>query len=138
MDSVGIYAGIKPLKNASEPGYFSMNVGGTSFAGIDAPSMRVIAPGYYTPPPKPQREMNDTIFRSTLMQVVPLIGRTDSVKYGKCESSRTAYMYPSTGYARGQKLGLAYDADKPISGPVMPISGFYNINESNALGGLKG
>lgn len=136
-DTVGLYAGIRPIKNASEYGYFDMNVGGTSFAGNNAPTMRNIAPGYFTPPPKPQREFNDVIFRSTLAQVLPLVGRNDTVRFGKCESDKNAYMYPSQGYARGQQKGLAYDADKPIDGNVMPITGFYNINQTNVLGGLK-
>ena len=136
-DSIGLYAGIKPFKNASEPGYFDMNVGGTSFHSHNAPVVRDIAPGYFTPPPKPQRDLNDTLSRSTLAQVLPLVGREDSVRFGRCETSKTAYMYPSQGFARGQKMGLATDSDKPVDGPVMPIAGFYNINQSNVLGGLR-
>ena len=138
MDSIGLYAGIKPIKNASEYSYFDMNVGGAMFSGNNAPTMRNVAPGYFTPPPKPEREFNDTVFRSTLMQVLPLVGRDDSVRFGKCETDKNSYMYPSQGYARKQMKGLAFDADKPIDKPVMPIAVFYNINEANVLGGLKG
>ena len=137
-DSIGLYAGIKPLKNAKEYGYFEMNVGGCQFQNDDAPTMRNIAAGYFTPPPKNERELNDTLSRSTLAQVLPLIGRDDSIRYGKCELAKNDYMRPPSGYMRHQKKGLAYDIDKPINGKIMPISDFYNINQHSSLGDLKG
>ncbi len=46
-------------------------------------------------------------------------------------------MYSHQGYARHQQKGLAYDANKPIDLPIMPISGYFNPDLVNTFGNLK-
>jgi len=134
-DSNGLYAGIKPLKNAREPNYSDMNPAMNMF--VEKNNMvRNHMPGYFTVPSKTQPEFNDTLFRSTLKQVLPVKGDINSVRYGRVELPKNDYAYPSQGYARGQKLGLATDHNKPIDRPIMPIAGFYNPDMVNVLGNL--
>jgi len=135
VDAIGMYAGIKPFKNAREPNYSDMNPAMNMF--VEKNNMvRNHMPGYFTVPSKTQPEFNDTLFRSTLKQVLPVKGQPDAVRYGRVELPKNDYMYPSQGYARHQKLGLATDHDKPIDRPIMPISGFYNPDMVNVLGNL--
>jgi hypothetical protein len=135
VDAVGLYAGIKPFKNAREPNFSDMNPAMNMF--VEKNNMvRNHMPGYFTVPSKTQPEFNDTLFRSTLKQVLPVKGQPDAVRYGRVELPKNDYMYPSQGYARHQKLGLATDHDKPIDRPIMPISGFYNPDMVNVLGNL--
>jgi len=135
VDAIGIYAGIKPLKNAREPNFSDMNPTMNMF--VEKNNMvRNHMPGYFTPPSKTQPEFNDTLFRSTLKQVLPVKGQPDAVRYGRVELPKNDYMYPSQGYARHQKLGLATDHDKPIDRPIMPLAGFYNPDMVNVLGNL--
>jgi len=137
VDVNGLYAGIKPLKNAREPNFTEMNPAMNMF--VEKNNMvRNHMPGYFTPPSNTPSEFNDTIFRSTLKQVLPVKGDINSVRYGRAESSLTAHMYPQQGYARGQHLGLASDNDKPMNLSVMPIAGFFDINMVNVLGNLPG
>jgi hypothetical protein len=70
--------------------------------------------------------------------VLPCKGQPETVRYGRFESSLTGGMYPSQGYARHQKPGLAIDHDKPMRGKVMPISGFYSADIPNVLGNVPG
>ena len=136
-DSNGLYAGIKPFKNAREPNFSEMTPPQSLF--LEKNNMvRNHTPGYFTPPSKTPTEFNDTIFRSTLKQVLPVKGDDNAVRYGRVESDLNSDMYPAQGYARGQKLGLASDADKPIDLPVMPIAGFFNPEMVNVLGNLPG
>jgi len=135
VDAIGMYAGIKPLKNAREPNYSDMNPAMNMF--VEKNNMvRNHMPGYFTVPSKTQPEFNDTLFRSTLKQVLPVKGDINSVRYGRVELPKNDYAYPSQGYARGQKLGLATDHNKPIDRPIMPIAGFYNPDMVNVLGNL--
>lgn len=136
-DSNGLYAGIKPLENAREPNYSDM-IPSSCLFGEKNNMVRNHMPGYFTPPSKTPSEFNDTIFRSTLKQVLPVKGDINSVRYGRAESSLTAHMYPSQGYARGQHLGLASDNDKPMDLPIMGITGYFDINMVNVLGNLPG
>ena len=135
VDAIGIYAGIKPLKNAREPNFSDMNPAMNMF--VEKNNMvRNHMPGYFTVPSKTQPEFNDTLFRSTLKQVLPVKGQPDAVRYGRVELPKNDYMYPSQGYARHQKLGLATDHDKPIDIPIMPLAGFFNPDMVNVLGNL--
>lgn len=43
-------------------------------------------------------------------------------------------LYPNTGYARGQKKGLAYNPEKPINLPLMPIADSFNSGLNSMLG----
>ena len=135
VDAIGIYAGIKPLKNAREPNFSDMNPAMNMF--VEKNNMvRNHMPGYFTVPSKTQPEFNDTLFRSTLKQVLPVKGQPDAVRYGRVELPKNDYMYPQQGYARHQPLGLATDHDKPMDRPIMPLAGFYNPDMVNVLGNL--
>ena len=135
-DAVGLFAGIRPFKNASEFGYTDYS---PSMAQFDDKNnnVRNPAPGYFTPPSKTPREMEFTMYRSTLKQVLPNYSEPESVRFGKPMSDLNAGMYPHTGYARHQNIGLAYDANRPIDGPIAPITSSYDINILNSLGNLK-
>ena len=134
-DSNGLYAGIKPLKNAREPNFSDMNP--AMAMNVEKNNMvRNHTPGYFTPPSKTQPEFNDTLFRSTLKQVLPVKGQPDAVRYGRVELPKNDYMYPQQGYARGQPLGLATDHHKPMNLSIMPLAGFYNPDMVNVLGNL--
>lgn len=135
VDVVGMTAGIRPLKNASEFGYSDYS---PSMAQFDDKlnQLRKPAPGYNTPPSKTPREMEFTMYRSTLNQVLPQKGEPEAVRFGKPTSDLNSHMYPHTGYARHQNVGLAF-TQKPIDGPIMPIAGFYEPDMLNVLGNLK-
>ena len=138
MEATYLYAGIKPNKGASEFTYSEytpkMNMWKEN---VTNNQVRNHMPGYFTPVGKLPSEFNDTIFRSTLKQVLPVKGQPEAVTYGRHESEKNGWMYPNQGYARHQQLGLASDADKPVDGPIMPIAGFYDINMVNVFGNLK-
>ena len=135
VDSIGLYAGINPLKNAKEMNFQDMNPPMSQFVSKNN-NLRNHAPGIFTPVSKTPSEFNDTVFRSTLKQVLPLKAETGSVIYGRAELPANDWMYVNQGYARGQPLGLATDGNKPMDRPVMGITGFYDINMVNVLGGL--
>lgn len=42
-------------------------------------------------------------------------------------------IYPHTGFARDQKKGMAYQADKPMDLPLMPVPDFYNKSMNSKL-----
>ena len=138
VDAVGLYAGIKPNKGATEFSYFdyspSMNMWRENVLNNQ---VRNHMPGYFTPVGKLPTEFNDTIFRSTLKQVLPVKGQPEAVTYGRPETEKNGWMYPNQGYARKQQLGLASDADKPMDLPIAPIAGFYNPDMVNTFGNLK-
>jgi len=138
LDTIGLYAGIKPNKGAREFSYFDYSPAHASmYEGIKNNNVRNHTPGYYTPVGKLSTEFNDTIFRSTLKQVLPVKGQPEAVIYGRPESEKNGWQYVNQGFARHQTLGLSTDADKPMNLPIMPISGFYNPDMVNTFGNLK-
>ena len=42
-------------------------------------------------------------------------------------------LYPNTGYARGQPKGLAYNPEKPINLPLMPLADSFNAGLNNRI-----
>ena len=134
----GLYAGIKPNKGATEFSYFDYEPKMNMFEGIKNNNVRNPTPGYFTPVGKLPTEFDDTIFRSTLKQVLPVKGQPEAVTYGRPETEKNGWMYPNQGYARHQQLGLACDSDKPIDLPIMPIAGSFNQDLVNVLGNLPG
>jgi len=136
-DPVGLYAGIKPFKGATEFSYFDYEPRTNMFEGIKNNNIRNPTPGIFTPIGKLPTEFNDTIFRSTLKQVLPVKGQPEAVTYGRPESEKNGYMYPQQGYARHQQIGLATDVNKPMDLPIMPIAGFYDYDMVNVLGNLQ-
>jgi len=137
VDPGGLYAGMKPIAGAKEFSYFDYSPSQAMFEGIKNNNLKNHAPGYFTPVEKTPGDFNDLMFRSTLKQVLPVKGIPEAVTYGRTESDMNAYMYPQQGYARGQPMGLATDANKPMDLPIMPIAGFYDPDMLNVLGGLK-
>jgi hypothetical protein len=135
VDVVGMFAGIRPFKNASEFGYSDYSPSMSQFDD-KLNHIRNPTPGYNTPPSKTPREMEFTMYRSTLNQVLPQKGEPESVRFGKPMSDLNSHMYTQTGYARHQNVGLAY-TQKPIDGPIMGIAGYYDPDMLNTLGGLK-
>jgi hypothetical protein len=43
-------------------------------------------------------------------------------------------LYPQQGYARGQLKGLAYQVEKPINQPLMPLADSFNAGMNSRLG----
>jgi len=138
MEATYLYAGITPNKGAKEFSYFDYEPRTNMFDGINNNNVRNPTPGYFTPVEKLPSEFNDTIFRSTLKQVLPAKGQPEAVRYGRPETEKNGYMYPNQGYARHQELGLASDANKPMNLPVAPIAGFFDPDLVNVLGNLPG
>jgi hypothetical protein len=58
------------------------------FEGIKNNNVRNPTPGYFTPIGKLPTEFNDTIFRSTLKQVLPVKGQPEAVTYGDLKQKR--------------------------------------------------
>ena len=133
----GLYAGIKPNAGAREFSYSDYSPKQNMYQNIKNNNVRNPTPGIFEPIGKMPTEFNDTIFRSTLKQVLPVKGQSDAVTYGRPETEKNGYMYPNQGYARHQVLGLASDADKPMDGPIAPIAGFFNQDMVNTFGNLK-
>ena len=137
VDPVGLFAGVRPLKNAREANYADQTPAMSQFVEKNN-KVRNHAPGYFQPPPKMFTELSDVIFRSTLKQVLPVKGEVGTVRFGRSELPKNDFMYPAQGYMRGQKPGLASDGNKPMNLPVMGIAGDYDPAMLNVLGGVKG
>ena len=43
-------------------------------------------------------------------------------------------LYPQQGYARGQKKGLAFQVEKPLNQPLMPLADSFNAGLNSTLG----
>jgi hypothetical protein len=43
-------------------------------------------------------------------------------------------LYPQQGYARGQMKGLAYQVEKPINQPLLPLANSFNAGMNSTLG----
>lgn len=142
VDSVGLYSGIRPKMGSFEPTYFSLSTSITGSENIRVNNVREPASGLLRPmdPPPVDNVLSQVSggIPDPMRGVLPCRGEPEGLKYGRFERDKNGYMYPQTGYARGQKRGLAYDFDKPMNLPVMPIAGFYNQDIPNALGSLPG
>ena len=136
MNATYLFAGIRPFSNASEETFSNMTPPMNQFDDKNN-NIRNPTPGYFTPPSKTPREMEFTMYRSTLKQVLPNYSEPEAVRFGKPMSDLNAGMFPNTGYARHQNIGLAYDANKPIDGPIAPITSSFDVNILNSLGNLK-
>tara|TARA_B110000014_G_scaffold204640_1_gene154932 strand:+ start:157 stop:564 length:408 start_codon:yes stop_codon:yes gene_type:complete len=134
VDTRQLYMGITDNPELSA---FEMAVPSCSFDSHKNNNIRDILPGLREDIGKRPSEFNDTIFRSTLNQVLPCKGEEGAIKFNRPSHDLNAYMRPSQGYARHQKLGLATDHNKPMNKRIMPLAGFYNYDMINVLGGLK-
>ena len=136
MTATYLFAGIRPMKSSFEQGFSSMTPPMNQYDDKNN-NIRNPASGYFTPPSKTPREMEYTMYRSTLKQVLPNYSQPETVRFGKPMADLNAGMFPHTGYARHQNIGLAYDANKPIDGPIAPITSSFDVNILNSLGNLK-
>ncbi|MAB65297.1 MAG: hypothetical protein CL662_00510 [Bacteroidetes bacterium] len=133
-----LYAGIQPKEGQLEQNYSQI------LPPVMATADNIInnnvdgePSGYYDYMDKPPTAGVAGLPRSTLKQVLPLVGESDSVIFGVVPQPKNNYMHPNTGYARNQPRGLASDALKPNTGAVMPIAGFFDPNQLNTLGNLS-
>ena len=113
---LGLYGGadVRPVTGIRDPSY-----------GVDIPL-----------PPAP-RLLPSAIQQNPMHQVLPRQGLADAVRIGKPQrADDTEGMYPKTGYARGQKPGLATLPEHPISGPLMPIASNFFPYGPSPLGQL--
>ena len=81
--------------------------------------------------------LNDITGRDPSKMVLPAKGNVESIRFGRVDSSLTGGMQTSTGYARKQQKGLATLKDLPMDGQILPIAGFFDVNQNNVLGNLK-
>tara|TARA_R110002153_G_C12900001_1_gene452055 strand:+ start:93 stop:497 length:405 start_codon:yes stop_codon:yes gene_type:complete len=91
----------------------------------------------YTPVGKVPSILNDITARDPTKKVLPAKGNPESIRFGRVDSSLTGGMQASTGFARKQPMGLATLKDLPMDRPILPIAGFYDINQVNVLGNLR-
>ena len=118
----GLLAGIRPVPDARELTTFDLGLYGGAdvrpVTGIRDPSYGVDIPL----PPAPKL-LPAAIQQNPMHQVLPRQGLADAIRIGKPQrATDTEGMYPKTGYARGQKPGLATVPEHPVSGPLMPIA----------------
>ena len=134
-----LYAGIQPREGELEQNYSQIlpPVMGTT-ENIINNNVDGEPAGYFDYLDRPPTSGVSGLPRTTLKQVLPLVGESDSVIFGVVPLPKNDYMHPNTGYARGQRRGLASDALKTNTGMVMPIAGFYDPNQLNVLGNLQG
>ncbi len=83
------------------------------------------------------RDLNDTVSARNSMKQALNLDFNPSNRFSRPEASKTAGMYPQTGYARNQPLGLAFDPQHPLNLPIMPIAGYYDTTQKNVLGNLN-
>ena len=136
-DIIGMYSGIRPYRGAEEPDVFTLFPGGMGFAPKNN-NVRDPATGMYVPRTKHPDQFTPILQTKSMHGVLYCKGEPESIKFARQGSSLTAGMYPNTGYARHQPLGLATDFDKPMNKPVMPTAGFFNPDELNVLGQVPG
>jgi hypothetical protein len=66
--------------------------------------------------------------------VKPCKGNLDAVRVlRKAPLPYQQALYPQTGFARHQKKGLAYDPQKPINQPLMPLADNFNAGLNSRL-----
>ena len=82
------------------------------------------------------RDLNDTVSARNSVKQLLNLDFNPANKFSRVEASKTAGMYPQQGFARSQPLGLAFDPEHPLNLPIMPIAGFYDLNQKNTLGNL--
>ena len=127
----------QPISNAKELNVAQISVPQNDTERPVNNNVRKPVNGLYTALPKSMNVLQTSHLRSTLEQVLPAKGLRESVAYSKGSQPQNQYQQAPMGYARGQKEGLAFDPDKPVDGPVMPIAGFFDADQLNILGGLK-
>ena len=124
--TTGLLAGIRPGPGARALTTFDLGLYGG--ADVRPVTSQPVGTGLRTPPPDAPRLLPSAIQQNPMHQVLPCQGIGDAVRVGRpANAPDTNGMYPQTGYARGQRPGLATDARHPVNGPLMPAaaSNFY-------------
>lgn len=85
---------------------------------------------------KMPRDFNDTISARNSVKQLLNLDFNSANRFSRPEASKTAGMYPQQGYARNQPMGLAFDPEHPLNRPIMPITGYYDLNQKNVFGNL--
>ena len=126
----GLFAGIRPARNARELNTFDLGLyGGADLRNVNARDATV---GVFYPVPKPASLLPSAIQQNPLHKVLPCKGLAEAVRVGRPPKAKeTEGMYPKPGVGRHQKKGLAYLAEKPTSGPLLPVaSNFFPFGPS--------
>ena len=116
----GLFAGIRPPQFPREVTTFDLGLyGGANVRptnGLRDPSY-----GVDIPLPKPAPLLPSAIQENPTHKVLAIQGLPDAVSVGRPKRAHdTEGMYPKTGYARGQKPGLATLLQHLVVGPTMP------------------
>ena len=91
--------------------------------------------GMYTLLPPAPRLLPGAIQQNPLKKVLSCKPEIGSRIVGKpSRSGRYEHMYPPTGYARHQPMGLASDPNKPMDLPLMPLASSFYAALPNTLG----
>ena len=138
VDAIGMYSGIRPSKGAGEPTFFALvPSGGATYEHKNNP-VRDVASGLRERMEKHADQFTPILQTKSLHGVLNSKGEPEARRSEVAGKSLTAGIMPSTGYARHQAKGLATDKDKPMRRPLMPIAGFYDQDQVNTLGQVKG
>ena len=134
----GLLAGIRPRPGTREINTFDLGLygGPTDMSLTDA---RPALKGYRQPLPVAPKALSRALQENSLHKVLPCKEDPFSRRIGKpIHGRKNDGMYPQTGYARGQRKGLAADPNKPMNGPIMPIASSFYAALPNTLGQPKG
>jgi hypothetical protein len=83
--------------------------------------------------------LNDSIHRPHTMKVLGCKQNHESHRVLRRPAlSNTGGMFPSTGYARGQKKGLAFIDQQPITGKIMESASSFYAGSNSKIPNLKG
>ena len=83
--------------------------------------------------------LNDSIHRPHTMKVLGCKQNHESHRVLRRPAlSNTGGMFPSTGYARGQKKGLAFIDQQPITGKIMESASSFYGGSNSKIPNLKG
>jgi len=98
------------------------------FGGTNEPSVNggTVGQGLYTPPPSGPKLVPSASQQNPMRMVLPCQESAFARRVGRpANAPDTHGMYPQTGYARGQRPGLASDPQKPVDGPL-PVTSASN------------
>ena len=137
LDTNGLYAGMNPIKGMYPLNYTDLNAPQSQYENIVNNNVREPAQDILKPIGKVARDLNDILGRDPTDRVLSGKPERECIIMGKPESSLTGGMQANQGYSRHQELGLAVQHDRILDGAIMPIAGFFDPDNVNALGGLK-
>ena len=132
----GLYAGILPRPGVREPNTYDLGLfgGGTDSSVNAKPGLT----GSRKQLPLAPKILSAALQQNPLHKVLPCKEDFNSRRIGKpVRGRKNENMFPQTGYARGQPMGLASDPRKPMNGPLMPIPSSFYAALPNPLGQPK-